>query len=412
MSFNEPLRPLQSLRPFEPVQLASRIDAVLEQTLHDQRLVGAVVLVAHRGKLIYQRAAGLADREAQLPMREDALFRLSSVSKPIVSVAALVLIGQGKLNLDDDISRWLPYFKPTLSDGQPATITVRQLLSHTAGFTYGFLESDQGGPYRDAGVSDGMERSNLTLEENLRRLSHAPLLYPPGSSWGYSIATDVLGGVIAAVTGTSLAAAIDALIAKPLGLRDVGFGVSDASRLSPAYLNDQPQPRRMKEREVVAVFEGTAGIKLEPSRALDPQAFNSGGSGLIGSAGEFLQLLETLRKGGAPLLPEALVDEMTTNQTGDLELANWPGRGFGLGFTVLKDPAAARTVESVGSWRLGGAYGHSWFVDPAEQLTVVAFTNTAFEGMFGQFTVDLCNAVYGAINSDRREVVVTPESDS
>ena len=412
MSVNEPLRPLQSLRSFEPVQLASRIDAVLEQTLHDQRLVGAVVLVAHRAKLIYQRAAGLADREAQLPMREDALFRLSSVSKPIVSVAALALIGQGKLNLDDDISRWLPYFKPTLSDGQPATITVRQLLSHTAGFTYGFLESDQGGPYRDAGVCDGMERSNLTLEENLRRLSHAPLLYPPGSSWGYSIATDVLGGVIAAVTGTSLAAAIDALIAKPLGLRDIGFGVFDASRLSPAYLNDQAQPRRMKGLEVVAVFEGTAGIKLEPSRALDPKAFNSGGSGLIGSAGEFLQLLETLRKGGAPLLPEALVDEMTRNQTGELELENWPGRGFGLGFTVLKDPAAAQTAESVGSWRLGGAYGHSWFVDPAEQLTVVAFTNTAFEGMFGQFTVDLCNAVYGAINSDRCKVVVAPESDS
>ncbi|PAU59930.1 serine hydrolase [Pseudomonas sp. PICF141] len=412
MSVTEPLRPLQFLRAFESVPLASCIDAVLEQTLRDQRLVGAVVLVAHRGKLIYRRAAGFADREARLPMREDALFRLSSVSKPIVSVAALALIDQGKLNLDDDISRWLPDFKPTLSDGQPATITVRQLLSHTAGFTYGFLESDQGGPYRDAGVSDGMERSNLTLEENLRRLSHAPLLYKPGSSWGYSIATDVLGGVIAAVTGTSLAAAIDALIAKPLGLRDIGFSVSDASRLSPAYLNDQPQPRRMKELEVVPVFEGTAGIKLEPSRALDPQAFNSGGSGLIGSAGEFLQLLETLRKGGAPLLPEALVEEMATNQTGELELENWPGRGFGLGFTVLKDPAAAQTAESVGSWRLGGAYGHSWFVDPTEQLTVVAFTNTAFEGMFGQFTVDLCNAVYGAINSDRNNVVAPLESDS
>ncbi|MFW0755128.1 serine hydrolase domain-containing protein [Pseudomonas sp. H11T01] len=395
MSVNEPLRPLQSLRSFEPVQLGSRIDTVLKQTLHDQRLVGAVVLVAHRGQLIYHRAAGLADREAQLPMREDALFRLSSVSKPIVSVAALALVAQGRIGLDDDISRWLPFFKPTLSDGQPATITVRQLLTHTAGFTYGFLESDQGGPYRDAGVSDGMERSSLSLEENLRCLSHAPLLYQPGSAWGYSIATDVLGGLIAAVCGTSLATAIDQLIARPLGWRDTGFSVGDVSRLSPAYLNEQPWPRRMKDLEVIPVFEGTAGIKLEPARALDPQAFNSGGSGLVGSAGEFLLLLETLRKGGAPLLPKALVDEMGSNQTEDLELANWPGRGFGLGFTVLKDPAAAKTAESVGSWRLGGAYGHSWFVDPAEQLTVVAFTNTAFEGMFGQFTLDLCNAVYG-----------------
>jgi len=395
MSVNEPLRPLQSSLSVEPAQLASRIDAVLEQTLSDQRLVGAVVLVAHRGQIVYKRATGLADREAQLPMRENALFRLSSVSKPIVSVAALALIGQGRINLDDDITHWLPHFKPTLGDGTPALITVRQLLTHTAGLNYGFLESDQGGPYRAAGVSDGMDRTDLTLEENLRRLSHAPLLYKPGSNWGYSIATDVLGGVIAAAHGTSLAEAVEQLVTRPLGLRDTGFKVTDVSRLSPAYLNDQPQPRRMKELEVVPVFEGTAGIRLQPSRALDTGVYNSGGSGMVGSAGEFLQLLETLRKGGAPLVPKALVEEMGSNQTGDLELANWPGRGFGLGFTVLKDPAAAQTAESVGTWRLGGAYGHSWFVDPAQQLTVVAFTNTAFEGMFGQFTVDLCNAVYG-----------------
>ncbi len=368
---------------------------MLEQTLHERRLVGAVVLVAHRGQQVYQRAAGLADREAQVPMRQDALFRLSSVSKPITSVAALALIAQGRINLDDDISHWLPHFKPTLADGTPALITVRQLLTHTAGLTYGFLESDQGGAYLEAGVSDGMDRTELSLEENLRRLGQAPLLYKPGSHWGYSIATDVLGAVIAAAHGTSLAEAVDQLVARPLGWSDSGFRLTDANRLSPAYLNDQPQPRRMRAREVVPVFEGTAGIRLDPARALDSGAYDSGGSGMVGSAGEFLQLLETLRKGGAPLLPKHLVAEMASNQTDDLELANWPGRGFGLGFTVLKDPLAAQTAESVGTWRLGGAYGHSWFVDPAQELTVVAFTNTAFEGMFGQFTVDLCNAVYG-----------------
>ncbi|SDX70062.1 CubicO group peptidase, beta-lactamase class C family [Pseudomonas syringae] len=395
MSVKEPLRQLRPVRTFEPALLGARIDEVLKQTLSDQRLVGAVVLVAQGGELIYHRATGLADREAELPMREDALFRLSSVSKPITSVAALALIAQGKLGLDDVVSHWLPYFTPTLADGQPAPITVRQLLSHTAGLGYAFLESDQGGPYLAEGVSDGLDHNDLTLEENLRRLSKAPLLYTPGSDWGYSIATDVLGGVIAAVTGTTLETAIDELIAQPLGLRELSFGTTAAERLVPAYMNDDPQPRRMRELEVAPVFEGTAGIRLAPSRALDTKAYPSGGSGMVGTAGEFLTLLETLRKGGAPLLPKALVDEMGTSQTGSLELANWPGRGFGLGFTVLKDPEAAQTVESVGTWRLGGAYGHSWFVDPAEQLTVVAFTNTAFEGMFGQFTVDLCNAVYG-----------------
>lgn len=118
---------------------------------------------------------------------------------------------------------------------------------------------------------------------------------------------------------------------------------------------------------------------------------------MVGSAGDFLQLLETLRKGGSPLLPEFMVREMTTNQIGDLPMAFWPGRGFGLGITLLKDPVAADTPESPGTWRMGGTYGHSWFVDPKQRLSVVAFTNTALEGMSGQFTVDLCEAVYDGI---------------
>ncbi|MNC31153.1 Esterase EstB [compost metagenome] len=115
---------------------------------------------------------------------------------------------------------------------------------------------------------------------------------------------------------------------------------------------------------------------------------------MVGSAGDFLKLLETLRQGGAPILPESIVTEMATNQIGGLEMPYWPGRGFGLGFTVLKDPAAAHTPESTGTWRMGGTYGHSWFVDPTEELSVVAFTNTALEGMSGRFTTDLCEAVY------------------
>ncbi|MNP32806.1 Esterase EstB [compost metagenome] len=118
---------------------------------------------------------------------------------------------------------------------------------------------------------------------------------------------------------------------------------------------------------------------------------------MIGSAGDFLKLLEALRQGGNPILPEALVTEMTTNQIGNLVMPYWPGRGFGLGFTLLKDPAAANTPESPGTWRMGGTYGHSWFVDPSEELSVVAFTNTALEGMSGRFTTELCEAVYKGI---------------
>jgi CubicO group peptidase (beta-lactamase class C family) len=119
---------------------------------------------------------------------------------------------------------------------------------------------------------------------------------------------------------------------------------------------------------------------------------------MIGSAKDFMRLLETLRNGGNPLLSEEWVREMGTIQTGNLPLAGWPGRGFGLGFTVLQNPDESGTAESPGTWRLGGAYGHSWFVDPTLRLSVVAFTNTAFEGMSGPFTTELCQAIYGSSN--------------
>ncbi|WP_425928340.1 serine hydrolase domain-containing protein [Pseudomonas sp. NyZ201] len=378
----------------DPMQ--ARIDAALDSAINEQRLVGAVVLVARRGEVTYRRAVGLADREAGLAMRADALFRLSSVTKPITSAAALALVAQGRIGLDDPIARWLPEFQPTLADGTRVAITVRQLLSHTAGLGYGFLEAQGGGAYARAGVCDGLENAPLSLEENIRRLATAPLLYRPGTDWGYSIATDVLGALIERVTETGLAEAIEQLVSKPLGLTDTRFQVADRSRLTAAYLNAEPAPRRMQGVEVIEVFENTAGIRMDADRVLDDNAYASGGSGMVGTAGEFLVLLETLRQGGGALMPASLVKELGSVQTGQLELANWPGRGFGLGFTVLTDPQAAQTPESVGTWRLGGAFGHSWFVDPAQQLSVVAFTNTAFEGMFGQFTVDLCNAVYGA----------------
>ncbi|MGF9643261.1 serine hydrolase domain-containing protein [Paenibacillus sp. MABNS29] len=378
--------------------LDGRVNAVIDQTLAEKRLIGTVVMIYMDGSPVYVRAAGLADREEQRPMHEDALFRLSSVSKPIVSTAALVLAAQGLIKLDESIERWLPDFRPRLISREQPSITVRQLLTHTAGLTYGFLEEEGGGPYHRAGVSDGMDFSNLTLEENLQRLASVPLLYTPGKAWGYSIATDVLGAIISRVCGTSLDAAVKKLVTEPLGMHDTSFAVADAGRLAAPYVNDISEPRRMRELEVAQVFEGTAGLRFQPARAFDPTAFHSGGSGMIGSAKDFMRLLETLRNGGNPLLSEEWVREMGTIQTGNLPLAGWPGRGFGLGFTVLQNPDESGTAESPGTWRLGGAYGHSWFVDPALRLSVVAFTNTAFEGMSGPFTTELCQAIYGSSN--------------
>lgn len=393
MPAHGPLEPSASLH----ASLQIRVDAAIDSALDEQRLVGAVVLVAHQGKLVYRRAAGLADREAKRCMHDDALFRLASVSKPVISTAAMVLVGQGRLGLDDNLRRWLPDFQPRLPDGGNTHITIRQLLSHTAGMGYRFFEADEDGPYARAGVSDGMDRSGITLAENLRRIAGVPLLYEPGTAWGYSLATDVLGAVIESVCKLPLGEAVKALVTGPLGLHDTAFFAVDPTRLSEAYVNDGSPPRRMRETDVVPAFEGTIGICYEPARALDAAAFPSGGAGMVGSAGDFLRLLELLREGGRDLLPSSLVAEMAKDHTAGLELPNVPGFGFGLGFSVLRDLVAANSPESPGTWRWGGAYGHSWFVDRARGLSAVAFTNTLYEGMSGRFVTDLRDAVYGHV---------------
>lgn len=380
-----------------PAHLSARIQAVVQQALGDRRLVGAVILVARDGELIHQQAAGFADRESARPMTLEAVFRLASVSKPIVATAALALVAQGRLDLDAGIERWLPEFQPRLADGRAARITVRQLLSHTAGLGYRFFETDAVGPYARAGVSDGMDASGISLEENLRRLASVPLLYEPGTAWGYSLATDVLGALIARVHGTPLDEAVRQLVTGPLGMADTGFVARDPQRVATVYVNDTPQPHRLAEGEIHPFFEGTIGVRYNPSRIFDAQAFPSGGAGMAGTAGDLLRLLETLRQGGGALLPGELVDEMGRDQTGGVELPDAPGFGFGLGFSVLRNPRLAASPQSSGTWRWGSVYGHAWFVDRAQGLSVVAFTNTLYEGMSGRFVTDLRDAVYGAL---------------
>jgi len=377
--------------PWAPVAQA------LNAALAEQRLVGAVVLVYQHGQPLCRMAAGWADREARMAMAENTVFRWASVSKPVVSAAVMRLVAEGRLSLDEPITTWLPSFCPRLPDGRQARISLRQLLSHTAGLGYRFFEADGQGPYAQAGVSDGMDASGIDLQENLCRIAKVPLLYEPGTGWGYSLAVDVLGALVEAVCNTRLPQAVEALVTRPLGMADAGFVCRDAARLATPYVNGGPVPYRLREGEVVAPFEGTVGIIYSPSRALDASAFPSGGAGMVGTADDLLRLLEALRSGQDGWLPEHLIAEMARDQTQGLELAAGPGLGFGLGFSVLRDPALAQSPESPGTWRWGGAYGHAWWVDRPRGLTVVALTNTLYEGMSGRFVTELRDAVYQCI---------------
>ena len=377
--------------PAGPASLASDLDAAIDGALAQKRLVGVVVLVAHDGRIVYHRAAGFADREAGTPIREDTIFRLASVSKAYTSMAAAALLERGKLHLDDPVTKWLPDFTPRLPDDGPAVITVRQLLSHTAGLDYRFAQMPDRS-YHLAGISDGLEISDLSLEEHVRRIAGVKLEYKPGTSWRYSVATDVLGAVIEKAYGAPLPQAVRELVTKPLGMVDTGFTVTDKSRLAFPYYNATPQPLRMRDDAQDVDFGGGVSIRFSPNRAFDPKNFPSGGAGMVGTAPELLRLLETIRTGGAPLAGSTIMHEMNRSQTG--KLPGMPGMGFGLGWAVLVDPAAAKTPQASGTLNWGGVYGNAWFIDPANKLSVVILTNTAPEGMWGQTVTDVRDAVY------------------
>jgi len=370
-----------------------RVSDCLERAVSDDRLVGGVVLVEKHGEVI-ETAAGFADREAGRKMTADAIFRYSSLTKPIVATATMTLVERGALQLDDPVTRWLPAFRPKLSNGDEPRIDVRHLLTHTAGLTYSMLQPE-GGTYEKAGVSDGLDRSGLSMREELERLARVPLIYPPGTAWGYSVAYDVLGEVIARAAGATLPEVVAASVTRPLGMRDTAFSVVDPARLAVPYVSGKP-PRMMTDPDVVPFAPGTAGIRFSPSRIFDADSFASGGGGMAGTARDFLTLLTALQSDRAPILKPTTVRQMMSNQIGALRLTAFqqPALGFGFGGAVLMDSALAGTPQATGTWQWGGVYGHHWYVDPVNRVTVIAMTNTALEGMVGGFVGELMAAVY------------------
>jgi CubicO group peptidase (beta-lactamase class C family) len=372
---------------------AARLDRAIDRALAEKRIVGTVVRVAHRGKVVFSRAAGFSDREAGIALREDGIFRLASLTKPVVSAITLQLVEQERIRLDDPVTRYLPDFHPRLADGPEPQILLRHLLTHTSGLSYKFQEAADG-PYHRLEVSDGLDLPGLSLEENLRRLSAAPLLFAPGADWAYSLGVDVIGAVIGKVLGQSLDEVVQQRIAAPLGLTDTAFHAVDAARLVQAYADGRPEPVLLTDGMEVPVFDRSC--RFAPSRIFDRRSYPSGGAGLAGTAADFLRFLEVIRAGGAPLLHQQTVAQMLKDRLpAGVQTRRGPGWGFGYGGAVLTDPALAATPQARGTLTWGGAYGHSWFVDPASELSAVALTNTAFEGMSGAYPAEIRDAVYG-----------------
>ncbi|KQW77117.1 hypothetical protein ASC89_18110 [Devosia sp. Root413D1] len=368
------------------MNLAERLDAAAMRAIDEGRIVGSVIIVRRHGELVYEAPHGLADRENRRPMTLDAIFRLSSLTKPIVAATILALIEDGKLGLDAAVTDYLPEFRPRMADGAQPTITIRQLLTHTSGLSTASILTP-------AEATAGVNRWRLGDDASIARVGALPLLFAPGAGWTYGPSIDVLGHIAGRLVGGRLEDAIRHYVTGPLGMTDTGFTVRDPSRLAAPYADGANGPELMGAVHTIPNPWGST-TTYDPERIFDAAAFQSGGGGAAGSGPDFMRLLEALRTGGSILEPETAKLALS-NQTPQLSQAVSPGWQFCLFGAWLDDPAAAGVPAPRGTVRWGGIYGHNWFIDPAAGLSVVSMSNTGLEGSDGRFRDDILHAVYG-----------------
>lgn len=371
------------------MDMEKRLDETVTRAIAENRIVGAVLIVRKNGDLLYEKAHGLADREAGRPMSTDAIFRLSSVTKPIVSATILALAEAGKLRLDDPVTAYLPDFRPKLADGSEPVITIHHLLTHTSGLSSASVATE-------AERAAGIDRWHLGGETLMARLAGLELLFAPGTGWDYGPSIDVLGYIAGRLVGGTLDDAMRRYVTGPLRMNDTGFAVPDRQRLAAAYGNGPNGPELMGElHKVMAPWGGFA--VYDPGRIFDTSAFQAGGGGAAGTGPDVMRLLETLRTGGGPILKPETVKAALGNQTSQLPHAQVPGWHFSYFGAWLDDPAVVGSPAARGTNRWGGIYGHNWFIDQENGLSVVSMSNTGLEGCDGSFKDQVRDAVYAGL---------------
>jgi CubicO group peptidase (beta-lactamase class C family) len=349
----------------------ARLSTVTHAHVETGQLPGAVLLVARYGRIAYFESFGYRDRAASAPMTKAAIFRIASMTKPITSVAVMMLQEEGKLQIYEPVSRYLPELaKPKVGvektdpqTGQKAfdtaeaqrEITIQDLLRHTSGLTYG-TRGD--GPvkqlYREAKIGD----RDITNAELVTKLGQLPLLYQPGTRWEYGVSTDVLGRLVEVVSGKSLGEFFEERIFRPLGMQDTAFHVpADKLDRSAQPWQRPGGPPTASPRDVAIAY-----------------AFQSGGGGLVSTASDYLRFCSMLLNGGewqgVRLLGLKTVEYMTADHLGTIPYES-PGMGFGLGFQVRREVGVARLPGSVGEYGWAGAAGTVFWIDPSEQLIAI-----------------------------------------
>ena len=384
---------------FSPDRL-KRIGTVMQRYVDQKTLAGIVTLVARRGSVVHFEKFGVQDIKANKPMELDTIFRIYSMTKPITSVALMMLYEHGLFHLNDPVSKFIPEFKKVkvwVDEGQLADlareITVHDLLTHTAGLSYGGYEEPLT-PVDELYDQADLFNSDIMLQEMVRRIADLPLVYQPGQAWWYSVATDVVGYLVEVISGMSLDDFFEERIFKPLGMEDTAFSVP------PEKINRLATLYGKTEKGALEVIGTDAGGEYLYVRLY------SGGSGLVSTTADYLRFAQlVLNKGeldGVRLLGRKTMELMTINHLPSALLPmtmgeeQMPGFGFGLGFSVMMDITQSGMMGSVGlhGWG-GGANTHFW-VDPQEQLIGILMLQYLPTGTY-PVTNDFRTLVYQAL---------------
>jgi CubicO group peptidase (beta-lactamase class C family) len=363
-----------------------KIKLVLEKVVAERKVAGVSTLIARHGKIVHLATVGKRDVEGDRPIERSTLFRIASMSKPITSVGVMVLVDEGKIKLDDPVSKYLPEFKaPVVLSREsksvdslstvPASkpITIHQLLTHTSGLSYRFSGRPVLSPlYVEFGISDGLTETPGTIGDNIKRLARLPLYAQPGTEWEYSLSTDVLGRLIEVVSGQTFDAFLREKLFEPLKMDDTGFLVPKEKRDRLAVLYTQNEDNTIRRT-------ASSPIQLGPLvfsgsfPTWETGHYYSGGGGLTSSITDYARFLQMiLNKGeldGVRVLKRETVEAMTRHQIGEFMIPPWGhGEGFGYGFGVVREANAYKDRAGVGALSWAGFFHTYFWVDTKHEI--------------------------------------------
>lgn len=356
-----------------------RLSAAMQGYVDRQEMAGSATLVARRGKIVHVGSFGMANIARRDPIDPSTIYRIASMTKPITSVAVMALFEEGRLHLTDPIERHLPELadaQVVVRDDSPEghhleparrSVTVRHLLTHSSGYTYGDV-APLDGLHRAARIAGGFTNTDDTIGATVQRLASVPLLFHPGEGWAYGVSTDVLGRLVEVVSGRTLDAFFEERILGPLGMSDTHF-----------FLPPE------KVSRLAAVYSWEVGGRLT-SVVSDypysgPGTLFMGGAGLCSTITDYARFGQMMLNGGrlgdARILSRKTVDLMRADHVGEFDPATRPGEGFGLGFAVHTDQGSSGSVRSVGAYYWGGYWHTTFWLDPAEELLAIKMSQVA-----------------------------------